>query len=67
MKSSDANLWVEAVLTERTNLLQHDVYEVVTAPPGARILDSQLLFKIKRNAANEIIKYKSRLVVKGYK
>ena len=33
MKRSDANLWIEAVLTERTTLLQHDVYEVVTAPP----------------------------------
>ena len=39
----------------------------VIAPPVAKIIHSLFVFRRKRNDTGKIVRYKARLVVKGYK
>jgi hypothetical protein len=39
---------------------------MVERPPGANVVDSRWVLRVKKNAAGEIEKYKARLVAKGF-
>ena len=39
---------------------------MVKRPPDANVVDSKWVFRIKKNAAGEIDKYKARLVARGF-
>ena len=48
------------------SLVKCGVLELVEPPPGAWILDSKYVFKIKQDALGALIYFKVRFVIKGY-
>jgi transposase InsO family protein len=60
------NHWRDAILKENSSLEKNQVGELVPTPPGVKRLDTRYVFKIKRDANGNVIKYKARYVVKGY-
>ena len=65
-KRPDWPKWEEAIQKELENLKKSGTYELVKRPPGANIVGSKWVLRIKKNAAGEIEKYKARLVAKGF-
>jgi len=58
--------WDKAISKELTSLEAARTWDVVECPKGVNIIGCKWVFKIKRNAAGEIDKYKACLVAKGY-
>jgi transposase InsO family protein len=65
-KRPDWPKWQEAIQKELDTLEKTGTYRLVKRPPGANIVDSRWVLRIKKNAAGEIDKYKARLVAKGF-
>jgi hypothetical protein len=65
-KRPDWPKWEEAIQKELTTLKEMGTYRLVKRPPGANVVDSRWVLRIKKNAAGEIDKYKARLVAKGF-
>ena len=45
---------------------QNQMWELVVPPPNCKPIRLKWLFKVKKSAKGEILRYKARLVVKGY-
>ena len=65
-KRPDWPKWEEAIRKELASLKKSGTWELVKRPPGANIVDSKWVLRIKKNAAGEIEKYKAHLVAKGF-
>jgi transposase InsO family protein len=63
LSGSDSDHWRE---DEYRSLLENDTWELVDATPGIKPIPVKWVFKIKRDAAGKIERYKARLVVKGF-
>ena len=63
---SDWPRWEVAINAELKSLDDTRTWNVVKCPNGVNIVGNKWVFKIKRNAAGEIKKYKACLVAKGY-
>ena len=50
---------------EMDSLQKNDTYELVELPEGKKVLKNKWLFKLKKDG-NKLVKYKTRLVVKGF-
>jgi hypothetical protein len=61
-----AKKWKEAIVKEHNQIRERGVYEVVRAPPGAKIMDSKWVFVVKFNVDKTIDKFKARLCAKGF-
>jgi hypothetical protein len=59
---SDWAQWQDAVNTELKSLDEARTWDIVQRPKNKNIVSSKWVFKIKKNAAGEIDKYKARLV-----
>jgi len=66
MKRPDAKEWKKATDAEMKQHEHNGTFELVELPPGCKTLDGKWVFKIKRGAENEIIKYKARFVARGF-
>ena len=51
---------------EMTFIEQNDTWKLTELPIGRKVIGLKWIYKIKQDAKGEIIKYKERLVVKGY-
>ncbi|KAF3660861.1 hypothetical protein FXO37_13199 [Capsicum annuum] len=67
MTSSDSSFWKEAVDSEIDSILSNHTWELVDLPPENKPLGSKWIFKWKMKTDGTIHKYKTRLVVKGFK
>ena len=56
--------WDEAISKELTSLEAARTWDVVECPKGVNIIGCKWVFKIKRNAAGEVDKYKARLDIR---
>jgi hypothetical protein len=65
MRSRHAAQWREAEECEKTALIKKEVYDTVT-PPKIPPLKARPIYKIKRDSHGNILKFKVRVVVKGY-
>ena len=45
---------------------QNHTWDLVVPPPNCKPIGLNWLFKVKKSAKGEILRYKARLVVKGY-
>ena len=63
---SDWPRWEIAINAELKSLQDTCTWDIVECPNGVNVVSNKWVFKIKRNAASEIEKYKARLVTKGY-
>ena len=61
---STERAWCDEYAAQQALRTHHEV-DPSTIPPGARAIQSRLVFKIKRNEYAEIEKYKCRLVARG--
>ena len=66
LKSPQVELWKEAMRDEYRSLMKNGTWEVVPIPQGRNILSSKWVFVLKKNAQGEIVRYKARLVVRGF-
>lgn len=62
----DADEWIEATYKELQQFIDLDAWEAVDPPPGAHVLGTKLVYKLKLNEMNEPIQHKARLVVQGF-
>ena len=51
---------------EMHSLLKNDTYELVELPKGRKALRNKWVFKLKKDSDGKLLKYKARLVVKGF-
>ena len=65
-RSRHAEKWLEAERSEHNSLIQKEVYDTVSRPKDKQILKARPVYKIKRDSHGSILKFKVRLVVKGY-
>lgn len=45
---------------------KNKTWELTTLPPGQKPIDLKWIFKLKRDTCGNIVKYKARIVAKGY-
>ncbi|PHT34645.1 ABC transporter C family member 5 [Capsicum baccatum] len=67
MSSSDSFFWKEAVSSKIDSILSNHTWVLVDFPPVNKPLSSKWIFKRKMKAEGINDKYKTRLVVKGFK
>ncbi|CAI7874687.1 unnamed protein product [Closterium sp. NIES-54] len=62
----DAEDWKKAMESELKSIEENGTWELVELPKGRKAITSKWLFKFKSDADGKIVRYKSRLVAKGY-
>lgn len=66
LNSADSSLWRESIKKELDNLELHNVWDVVDRSETDKPLHCTWVFRIKRDAMNNPLEYKSRLCVQGF-
>ena len=61
----EKDCWIKAMREEMNSLWKNDTYELIELPKGRKALKNKWLFKLK-NDDEKLLKYKARLVVKGF-
>ena len=65
-EASKESVWRQAMEEELDSIEKNETWEMVTPPPGCKPIDLKWVYKIKRNSHGDIVRYKARLVSKGY-
>ncbi|GMK55589.1 hypothetical protein CspeluHIS016_0206450 [Cutaneotrichosporon spelunceum] len=58
--------WYAAILAEVNNLETKGTWSEAVLPPGRKTISSKWVLKRKRDATGNIVKYKARLVARGF-
>jgi transposase InsO family protein len=58
--------WRTAMDEEMTSITENNTWEMTTLPRGHKAIGLKWVFKVKRDAAGNLLKHKARLVAKGY-
>ena len=58
--------WHHAMIEEMDSIESNRTWRLVPLPPGHRPIGLKWVYKVKKNAAGEVIKHKARLIAKGY-
>ncbi|KAE8803358.1 putative polyprotein [Hordeum vulgare] len=58
--------WLRAMREELTAIDANDTWKLVEPPPGQRPIGLKWVYKLKKDPSGSIIKYKARMVAKGY-
>lgn len=66
LASEDAPFWRGAMDEEMESLLANNTFVLSKAPDGVKPLGLKWVYKIKRDTAGNIERYKARIVAKGY-
>jgi hypothetical protein len=66
MNSKEAGSWKQAMDKEMYSILQHDTWEEAELPLRRKALGCRWVFTKKYDKDGNVIRYKARLVVKGY-
>ena len=66
LKGDEREAWLDAIEAELAQMEKVNVWAPVVPPPDANIIPSLFIFRRKRNEAGKIVRYKARLVVKGF-
>lgn len=67
MRRLDKDEWLMAVEVEINNITRHEVWVVSPMKAGTRQLDTVWVFKRKYNADGDLLKFKARLCVRGFR
>ena len=66
MKQSDKPKWETAIREELNNLREAGTWTIIERPKERNIVKNKWVFRIKKNAAGKIERYKARLIAKGF-
>jgi hypothetical protein len=66
MQSEDSSKWETAMQEEYDSLMANGTWELNTLPEGLKSIGCKWVFRTKYDASGNIIRYKARLVIKGY-
>lgn len=58
--------WRRAMKSELETIEKHSTWKLTELPPGQKVIGLKWIFKLKKDAAGKITKYKARLIAKGY-
>ena len=67
LNGEEREAWRDAIEAELTQMEKVTAWVPVIPPPDANIIPSLFVFRRKRNEMGSIVRYKARLVVKGFK
>jgi hypothetical protein len=59
-------LWEKAIEEELATLKAAGTWRLEEAPPGANVIGSKWVFKAKKDAVGNVVRYKARLVAQGF-
>lgn len=62
----EKRMWFESMQNELNSIEKNKTWTLVDLPAGRQAIGSRWVYKIKRNADNDPVKYKSRLVAQGF-
>ena len=62
----DRGSWMKAMQEEMESLPKNNTYELVKLPKGRKALRNKWVYKLKKDGRGDLVKYKARLVVKGF-
>ena len=66
MTMKEASKWKEAADEEMRSLEEQGTWELVDLPPGRKVVGVKWVFTKKRDEHGNVVKFKGRLVAKGY-
>ena len=58
--------WEQGIHKELATLQKAGTWELVDPPQGANIVGSKWVFRAKKDAAGNVVRYKARLVAQGF-
>ena len=67
LSGDEREAWMDAIEAELTQMEKVKAWAPVIPPPDANIIPSLFVFRRKRNKTGKIVRYKARLVVKGFR
>ena len=67
MASSYSDQWLAAMNEELESLMTNQTWTLGTPPPGVTPIPVKWIYKVKRDDAGNLERFKARLVVKGFK
>ena len=65
-QSSNSEKWIEAMKDEMKSMKDNGVWDLVKLPKGVKPIGCKWIFKTKRDSKGNIVRYKERLVAKGF-
>nr|GEW78931.1 ribonuclease H-like domain, reverse transcriptase, RNA-dependent DNA polymerase [Tanacetum cinerariifolium] len=65
-EASSDQKWIEAIKVELDSINRNNTWELTTLPKGHKAIGLKWVLKTKKDANENIIKHKARLVTKGY-
>lgn len=66
LSGPNAKEWRDAMNNEYESLLQNNTWTLVTLPEGKRAIPCKWVYKMKTDSNGEVVRYKARLVIKGF-
>ena len=66
LQSPIAQKWIDAMKAEFQSISANKTWTLCDLPPGRKCIGTKWVFRIKRDGNNNIERYKSRIVAKGY-
>lgn len=66
IKGDDKDKWFDAMQEEIKAMRTNNTWDIVPLPEGRKAVGSKWVFKLKRNANGDFVRYKARLVAQGY-
>ena len=64
-RDKDKQSWMKVMQEEMNSLQKKKTYELVELPKDKKALRNKWMFKLKKDG-NKLVRYKARLVVKGF-
>ena len=61
-----AKEWIMAIQEEYESLMKNGTWELVELPPGKNLVTCKWVFKAKHDANGNIVRFKARLVARGF-
>ncbi|KAL8110529.1 hypothetical protein AgCh_026307 [Apium graveolens] len=58
--------WQQAMKSETESVEKNNTWELMKLPVGKKAIGLKWVFKVKKDANGEMVKYKARIVAKGY-
>lgn len=66
VSGADSEKWILAMQEEMESLHKNNTWELVKPPQGKKIVGCKWIFKMKESSPGDGVKYKARLIAKGY-